>query len=91
MPIRAEYSGVNYRSRLEARWAVFLTTMGITFEYEPYLLDIPGLEAEDWQTSRHGLPPDAFPLKYRDAVEAARRAMFDGWDKDRETKRKRYA
>ncbi len=39
--IPAVYSGVTYRSRLEARWAVFFDTLSIKFyyEYEGYQLD----------------------------------------------------
>ena len=29
-----EYEGVTYRSRTEARWAVFFTVLGVTFTYE---------------------------------------------------------
>lgn len=34
VPIETYYNGINYRSRLEARWATFLTAMGIKFHYE---------------------------------------------------------
>ena len=33
-PIETFYHGILYRSRLEARWAVFLRELGITTEYE---------------------------------------------------------
>lgn len=33
--IPTEYKGYLFRSRLEARWAVFLDTLGIRWEYEP--------------------------------------------------------
>lgn len=33
-PLDTQYRGYNFRSRLEARWAVFFTTLGIVFEYE---------------------------------------------------------
>ena len=33
--IETEYAGVRFRSRLEARWAVFFDTVGIQWEYEP--------------------------------------------------------
>ena len=32
--IPTEYDGVTFRSRLEARWAVFFDTLGIKWEYE---------------------------------------------------------
>lgn len=33
--IETEYKGYLFRSRLEARWAVFFDNLGITWEYEP--------------------------------------------------------
>lgn len=33
--IETHYAGHRFRSRLEARWAVFLDTLGIKWEYEP--------------------------------------------------------
>ena len=39
--IPTEHGGVTYRSRTEARWAIFFETAGITMQYEPegFLLD----------------------------------------------------
>jgi len=34
-PIETVYRGYRFRSRLEARWAVFFDALGIPFEYEP--------------------------------------------------------
>lgn len=34
-PIRTEYRGHLFRSRLEARWAVFFDALGIAWEWEP--------------------------------------------------------
>jgi hypothetical protein len=33
--IETRYSGCRFRSRLEARWAVFFDAIGVTWEYEP--------------------------------------------------------
>jgi hypothetical protein len=33
-PIPTTYNGVEYRSRLEARWAIYFDTLKISFEYE---------------------------------------------------------
>lgn len=33
--IETRYAGCNFRSRLEARWAVFFDTLGIAWQYEP--------------------------------------------------------
>lgn len=40
--IETRYNGYRFRSRLEARWAVFFDTIGIAYEYEP-----EGYEFED--------------------------------------------
>lgn len=40
--IETEYNGYKFRSRLEARWAVFFDSLGIKYEYEP-----EGFEFED--------------------------------------------
>ena len=40
--IQTEYNGIKFRSRLEARWAVFFDTAKIRYEYEP-----EGYETED--------------------------------------------
>lgn len=34
-PIETSYNGYRFRSRLEARWAVFFDAAGIKYEYEP--------------------------------------------------------
>lgn len=34
-PIETFYKGYRFRSRLEARWAVFFDSMGIEYQYEP--------------------------------------------------------
>lgn len=57
--IETRYAGCRFRSRLEARWAVFFDTLGLAWEYEPegfqlaegpYLPDfkITGLVAANW-------------------------------------------
>jgi hypothetical protein len=34
-PIQTHYAGYHFRSRLEARWAVFFDNLGIKWQYEP--------------------------------------------------------
>ena len=34
-PIETEYKGYRFRSRLEARWAVFLDALNVQYQYEP--------------------------------------------------------
>ena len=56
-PIETHYNGYKFRSRLEARWAVFFDAMGIKYEYEPegfemdevkYLPDFYLPDADRW-------------------------------------------
>lgn len=51
-----QFKGVEYRSRTEARWAVFLDVLGVSFRYEPErftLSDrrwyIPDFYVDDWK------------------------------------------
>lgn len=39
-PIETEYAGYRFRSRLEARWAVFFDACGVKWEYEPEGFDL---------------------------------------------------
>lgn len=40
--IQTQYKGYNFRSRLEARWAVFFDALGLKWEYEPEGFELPG-------------------------------------------------
>lgn len=40
--IETTYAGILFRSRLEARWAVFMDETGIDWEYEPERISLPG-------------------------------------------------
>lgn len=39
--IQTRYKGYNFRSRLEARWAVFLDDLGVSWCYEPEGFELP--------------------------------------------------
>lgn len=39
-PIETRYKGHRFRSRLEARWAVFLDSLGVVWQYEPQGFDL---------------------------------------------------
>lgn len=41
--IETKYKGYRFRSRLEARWAVFLDSLGVRYRYEPEGFDLDGL------------------------------------------------
>src|SRR5258708_11826755 len=40
-PIETAYNGYRFRSRLEARWAVFFDALGLEWEYEKEGFDLP--------------------------------------------------
>ena len=40
-PIETVYKGCRFRSRLEARWAVFFDALGVEWEYEPEGFELP--------------------------------------------------
>ena len=42
-PIETVYNGYRFRSRLEARWAVFFDVLEIEYDYEPEGFDLDGL------------------------------------------------
>lgn len=68
--IETQYKGYRFRSRLEARWAVFFDALGIEYQYEPegfdlgaagaYLPDfyLPGLGCWIEVKGFHGAPGD---------------------------------
>lgn len=56
--IETIYNGYRFRSRLEARWAVFFDTAGIRYEYEPEGFEI---EYSDWDQPIRYLPDFYFP------------------------------
>lgn len=41
-PIETRYKGYRFRSRLEARWAVFFDALGLRWEYEPEGFELGG-------------------------------------------------
>jgi len=40
--IETVYNSYRFRSRLEARWAVFFDTLGVPYEYEPEGFELRG-------------------------------------------------
>jgi hypothetical protein len=50
--IPTRYKGYHFRSRLEARWAVFFDALGVDWEYEPEGFELPsGLYLPDFRVS----------------------------------------
>jgi len=83
--IATTYNGVRYRSRLEARWAIFFDQLGVThaYEYEGfdlhtgyYLPDfwLPDMKA--WLEIKPYLPPQSEIDKYRALAEDANQRVY---------------
>ena len=53
--IPTEYKGYRFRSRLEARWAVFFETLGLPWKYEP-----EGFECEGYEGKKVRYLPDFY-------------------------------
>jgi hypothetical protein len=72
--IETRYAGCRFRSRLEARWAVFFDALGVTWEYEPqgfetsvgpYLPDFRITMPTDWVPYYFEVKPDNAPVDAR--------------------------
>lgn len=62
-PIPTRYAGCRFRSRLEARWAVFFDTLNLRWEYEPEGFRLPsGPYLPDFRL--HGLAGDGNGFPY---------------------------
>lgn len=73
--IDTEYKGYSFRSRLEARWAVFFESMGIEWDYEN----------EGFETDAGWYLPDFFLPSHRTVIEIKPRRKDwprRGWIKD---------
>lgn len=80
------YKGVTYRSRMEARWAVFMTEAGIPFFYEPegyqledgsfYLPDFYLPNQDAFMEIKNPLAPDDSKKKPRALTEATGKRVF---------------
>lgn len=59
--IETRYAGYRFRSRLEARWAVFFQTLGLKWEYEPEGFDL-GFGVRYLPDFRVWYPDDPVPV-----------------------------
>lgn len=80
--IETHYNGYRFRSRLEARWAVFLDELGLEYQYEPEGFELPsGRYLPDffipaWEAWLEIKPPDLVDRIVDDGDPEAR-AAFD--------------
>lgn len=49
-PLDTIYNGYRFRSRLEARWAVFFDELGLAYEYEPQGYELPPIVTKGPET-----------------------------------------
>jgi hypothetical protein len=85
-PIETRYRGYRFRSRLEARWAVFLDSLGVKFEYEnqgfdlgsegPYLPDFWLPVQECWLEIKGVWPPVSEQKKCAALAQQSRKCVF---------------
>ena len=60
--IETEYNGYKFRSRLEARWAVFFDALGIRYEYEKEGYQLSNITYENQYGYRTVMPGDVYYL-----------------------------
>lgn len=83
-PIETEYKGHRFRSRLEARWAVFFDALRIEWQYEPEGFEVP-FEGEtirylpDFYLPKLGLWVEVKGSKEQFEKDAARIAWMVDW------------
>ncbi len=72
-PIETIYNGYRFRSRLEARWAVFFDVLGVKYEYEPEGFEIsngvnylPDFYLPEMETYVEVKPENAFEIEMTD-------------------------
>lgn len=79
-PIETHYRGYRFRSRLEARWAVFMDALGVawTYEVEGFDLGVAGLYLPDFWLPQiecwveiKGLPPTHAEIQKAQALASA--------------------
>ncbi len=84
-PIETQYKGYLFRSRLEARWAVFFDTCGVRWEYEPEGYILPNGQKYLPDFLLHGVdgraPDDLYvEVKGKMTPDDARKIYeFSGW------------
>lgn len=83
-PLETLYAGVRFRSRLEARWAVYFDALGIAWEYEKEGYDLGGglRYLPDFWLPQVRMWAEVKPREFSDVeLDKARRLVdVTGWD-----------
>ncbi len=86
--IETVYNGYRFRSRLEARWAVFFDTLGVVYRYEFEGYDLDGTwylpdfwlpELSGWIEIKGQIPTDEENEKARRLALASQKDVFILW------------
>lgn len=85
-PIETYYNGYKFRSRLEARVAVFFDALGVEYEYEPegFLLESGKRYLPDFRVKCYGVRGDICPKSFDLWIEVKGRMTQEDADKIRE-------
>ena len=85
-PIETYYNGYKFRSRLEARVAVFFDALGVEYEYEPegFLLESGKRYLPDFRVKCHGMRGCVSPKSFDLWIEVKGRMTQEDADKIRE-------
>lgn len=78
--IPTTYNGVRFRSRLEAKWAAFMDTVGWRWDYEP--IDLNGY-IPDFILTRRDIIAEVKPFQTSNEINLAQgKAFMSGWNRD---------
>lgn len=79
--IPTTYNSIDFRSRLETKWAVFFDILGWTYQYEPY--EFEGYIPDFALTFRKPLLVEVKPVSSTEEVyEKCQKAISAAWDND---------
>lgn len=84
MAITTKYNGIEYRSRLEARWAAFMRNIGWDITYEPFDGDgyIPDFLVQGPRPMLVEVKPAVTQAEYQAAVPKAETGLAAHWEHD---------
>jgi hypothetical protein len=84
MAITTTYNGIEYRSRLEARWAAFMQNIGWDITYEPFDGDgyIPDFLVQGERPLLVEVKPAVTQKEYEAAVPKAEAGLAEHWEHD---------
>lgn len=81
--IETRYQGYRFRSRLEARWAVYFDVLGIEWEYEPegFVLDdgtlyLPDFYIKDWNCYAEVKPQQFTEKEFEKCVQLKKHCLL---------------